>query len=65
MPFLGTIVNFFVVLVCGILGMLVKKGVPDNIKKSLMTAIGVCVVYMGIDGALEAAPAVTKGEFFS
>lgn len=65
MPFLGTIVNFFVVLVCGILGMLVKKGIPDNIKKSLMTAIGICVVYMGIDGALEEAPTVSDGALFS
>ncbi len=65
MPFLGTIVNFLTVFTCGILGMLVKKGIPDNIRKILMTAISVCVIYIGIDGALEAAPRVSDGSLLS
>ncbi len=65
MPFLGTIVNFLTVFICGILGMLVKKGIPDNIRKILMTAISVCVIYIGIDGALEAAPRVSDGSLLS
>lgn len=58
MPFLGTIVNFLVVLVCGLLGMLVKKGVPERISKALEYAMAICVIYIGIDGILESAPAV-------
>ena len=65
MPFLGTIVNFLIVFVCGILGSLVKKGVPENIRKILMTAISICVIYIGIDGALEAAPRISNGGFLS
>ena len=65
MPFLGTIVNFLTVFVCGILGMLVKKGVGESIRKTLMNAISVCVIYIGIDGALEAAPSISNGEFLS
>ena len=61
MPFLGTIVNFFVVLVCGILGMLVKKGVPERISKALQYAMAICVVYIGVSGMLESAPAVGFG----
>lgn len=65
MPFLGTIVNFFTVFACGILGMLVKKGIPENVRKTLMTAISVCVIYIGIDGALEAAPRVSDEALLS
>ena len=61
MPFLGTIVNFFVVLVCGLLGLLIKKGVPERICNALKSAMSICVIYIGIDGALEAAPKVGFG----
>lgn len=63
--FLGTIVNFVSVLVLGILGSLIKKSIPERISETIMSAIGVCVVYIGIDGALEAAPAVPEGCFLS
>ena len=58
MPFLGTIVNFLAVLVCGILGMLVKRGVPKRISDALTSAMAICVIYIGVDGMLEAAPAL-------
>ena len=60
MPFLGTIVNFFVVLICGILGTFIKKGVPKRIGDIIMSGMAVCVVYIGIDGVLEAAPRVVS-----
>lgn len=65
MPFLGTIVNFLAVLVCGLLGMLVKKGVPKRISDALSCAMAICVIYIGIDGVLEQAPAVSVGGFLS
>ena len=65
MPFLGTIVNFFVVLICGILGTLVKRGVPDGISRAIMSAMAICVIYIGIDGALEAAPALAEDSLLS
>lgn len=58
MPFLGTIVNFFAVLICGSLGMLVKKGVPERISKALNDAMAICVIYIGVSGMLESAPTV-------
>ena len=58
MPFLGTIVNFFVVLICGILGMLIKKGIPKRISDALASAMSVCVIYIGVSGMIESAPAV-------
>ena len=65
MPFLGTLVNFFVVFVAGILGSLMKRGIDKRITDAIVCAMGGCVVFVGIDGALESAPAVSEGAFFS
>lgn len=47
---LGTIVNVIAVLVGGTIGLLLKKGLPKRLEKSLMTALGLCTVYLGISG---------------
>ena len=65
MPFLGTIINFFVVLICGIIGTFIKRGVPKRFSDAIMSAMAICVVFIGIDGALEAAPALTDGAILS
>ena len=65
MPFLGTLVNFFVVFAGGILGSLMKRGVNKRVSDAIVWAMGACVVFIGIDGALEAAPAVAEDSFFS
>lgn len=55
-PYLGTLVNFAVVLVMGTLGSFIKKGIPKRFSESIMSAMAICVIYIGIDGVLEAAP---------
>lgn len=65
MPFLGTIVNFLLVLITGILGSLIRKGVPKRIEEAIMSGMAICVIYIGIDGMLEAAPAVSEDSFLS
>ena len=65
MAFLGTIVNFFAVLVCGLLGLLVKRGVPKRISDGILSAMAVVVIFIGIDGALEPAPTLPEGTFLS
>ena len=55
-PYVGTLVNFAVVLVMGTIGTLIKKGIPERISDSVMKAMAICVIYIGIDGMLEAAP---------
>ena len=65
MPFLGTIVNFAVVLIAGILGSLLKKGVPERISNAILSAMAICVIYIGVDGMLETAPAVAENSFLS
>ena len=56
MPFLGTIVNFFVVLICGLIGLMIKKGIPARVGDILKQAMSICVIYIGISGMLEKAP---------
>ncbi|MBR6530881.1 MAG: DUF554 domain-containing protein [Clostridia bacterium] len=50
---LGVIVNMIAAVVGGTLGTLFKKGIPEKITNGIMTAVGLCVVYIGIDGALK------------
>ena len=63
--FLGTIVNFFAVLIAGIIGALVRKGVPKRFSDIVMSATAICVVYIGISGILAPAPAVSPDSFLS
>lgn len=65
MPFLGTLANFIVVLICGVLGTVIKRGVPKRISDAIVSAMAVCVIYIGIDGVLEPPPAVPEGSFLS
>lgn len=58
MSFLGTIVNFLAVLVCGIIGVLIKKGIPERVSEALRYAMAICVIYIGVGGILETAPEV-------
>ena len=50
---LGVFVNVATVILGSSIGLLLKKGIPERISKAVMTAIGLCTVYIGIDGALE------------
>ena len=60
MPFLGTIVNFLAVLACGLIGLLIKRGVPERIAESIKFAMAICVIYIGISGTIEAAPIINS-----
>lgn len=49
---LGVLVNTVSVIVGSLIGVFLKKGLSDRIAKSLTTAIGLAVVYIGIDGMM-------------
>ncbi len=49
---LGTIVNVLAILVGGVFGLLFKKGISDKMGDSLMKGIGLCILFIGIQGAL-------------
>lgn len=50
---LGTGVNALAVLIGSSIGFLFKKAIPDRIGKTLMKALGLCTVIIGINGALQ------------
>lgn len=49
---LGTIINAAAVVAGSIAGILLKKGIPEKISDTLMKALALCVIYIGIDGAM-------------
>lgn len=50
---LGTAVNVAAVLLGGVIGLLIKKGLPKRLETALMTALGLCTMYIGISGLSE------------
>lgn len=53
MPGLGTIVNTLTVILGAALGLLLKKVIPKKLGNALVTGVGLCVLYIGIDGTLK------------
>lgn len=49
----GAVVNFFLVILGSLLGLLFKKGIPERIQKTLMTGMAFCVLYIGVTGLFE------------
>lgn len=50
---LGTIVNFFAIIIGSTLGLLFKKLIPDNFKLTIIQGLGLCVILVGILNALK------------
>lgn len=49
----GAVVNFFLVILGTLLGLLFKKGLPERIQTVLMTAMAFCVFYIGVTGIFD------------
>lgn len=49
---LGVIVNVITVTVGSLIGLLLKKGIPERVSSAAMTGLGVCTLYIGISGSL-------------
>jgi uncharacterized protein len=58
---LGTIVNAGAVLAGGFLGAFIKNGLPERFKTTIMQAIGLSVVMIGISGTLQGIYKVIDG----
>ena len=50
---LGTIINTVAVIVGGLLGMLLKKGIAQRFEKILMSALGLATLFIGVGGVLK------------
>ena len=49
----GAIVNAIAVFAGSAAGLLLKKGLPERMGDSIMKALSLCVIYIGISGAFE------------
>ena len=49
----GTLVNAGAVILGSLIGLIFKKGIPQKFSDSIMKAVGLCVIYIGIDGCLK------------
>ena len=48
----GVFINVGAVVSGSLIGLVFKKGIPEKYAKAITTAIGLCVVFIGISGAL-------------
>lgn len=49
---MGAIVNTITIIICGIIGVTLKKGIPDRFNQRIMHGIGLCVLALGIVGVI-------------
>jgi uncharacterized membrane protein YqgA involved in biofilm formation len=49
----GAVVNFFLVVLGTLIGLLFKKGIPEKLQNALMTGMAFCVLYIGVTGLFE------------
>ena len=61
MPGTGTIINCAAVVAGGILGLLLKKGLPERFQNILICVCGLSTLFMGISGTLKEMFTVENG----
>ncbi len=49
---LGVLVNTTTVIIGSLIGIFVKKGLPEKLAKAMTTAVALAVLYIGIDGMM-------------
>lgn len=53
MPGLGTIINAGAITVGGVLGLIFGKLICERVREGIVSAMGIAVVFIGIDGTIE------------
>lgn len=49
----GAIVNCFAVILGGLVGVIVKKGLPERVSKTIMSGLALCVMLIGLKGVFK------------
>ncbi len=57
---IGTIANVFAIVAGSLAGLLIKSGIPQKFRDTVMQALGLAVVIIGISGVLKGIYAVTE-----
>ena len=63
MPISGTLINCALIAAGTLLGLAVKKILPDRVRDTLMQAVGLVVLFIGIGGAVSACLTYADGAF--
>lgn len=50
---LGTFVNAIAIIVGSLMGIYIKRGIPEKIKETVMNGLALCVLYIGFSGTLK------------
>lgn len=49
---IGTLINAAAIIAGSLLGLLLRKGIPQQLKNTLVSGMGLCVLLIGVQGAL-------------
>ncbi len=60
---LGTIVNMAAILIGSGIGLFLKNGIPKRLQTTISGAVGLCVVFVGITGAIKGLMSVSGTTF--
>lgn len=52
MSMTGVIANTLTVIIGSLAGLTFRKGIPEKVTSAVMTGLGLCTIYIGVDGAL-------------
>lgn len=61
MPGTGTIVNAVLVIIGSLVGLLLKKAIPERLKTSMIQALALATMTIGLTGVITAAATVIEG----
>lgn len=50
---MGALVNAVTIVICGLIGLVFNAGIPERFHERLMQGIALCVVTLGINGAIQ------------
>lgn len=62
---LGTIINVGAIVLGGLVGLLLGRGVKVRYQDILMSAVGLCVLFLGVGGAMEEMLSLENGDIVS
>ena len=62
---LGTIINVAAIIVGGVIGAVFGKFFKENLQNALVKSTGICVMFIGVSGALEKILSVNDGKLTS
>ncbi len=58
---LGTVINTLAVILGGVLGMLLKNGIPKRLEKIILQSLGVAIIFIGVSGVLKHMLVIAEG----